>query len=80
MPSTYNEPTVMWRMRRGERLAAYALITPLPGPGVIAVYFVNDHPMRMRQFEDWTDAIAWCGRLRDQCWTTGWRSTSDDGV
>ncbi len=76
-PSTYDEPTVMWRMRRGERLLAHAVIAP-NGPGAMVVWFINSHPLGMREFDDWSDAIAWSYRLCAQNWTTGWRFTPDD--
>ena len=79
-PSTYNEPTVMWRMQRGKRLVAHAVITLTAGPGAVVVWFTNSHPIGVREFGDWADAIAWCDRLRDQNWTTGWRLTPDDNA
>ncbi len=66
----------MWRMRRGDRLDAHAVIVPTE-PGAIVLWFVNSRPLGMREFDDWTDAIAWCDRIRDQNWAVGWRVTED---
>ena len=66
----------MWRMRRGDRLLAHAVIVPTDAR-IIVLLFVNDQPMRMREFDDWTEAIRWSDRMRDQNWTAGWRLTPD---
>jgi hypothetical protein len=76
-PSTYNEPTVMWRMRRANDSSAHALIDTVEGrPRVVC--FVNSRPVGARYFDDWTSAIQWSDRLRAQYWTVGWRVLSDD--
>jgi hypothetical protein len=74
--STYNEPTVLWRMRRGERLSAHAEIQPTSS-GANVLWFVNSRLLGMREFEDWSDAITWSDRIRDQNWTVGWRLTEE---
>lgn len=69
---TYNEPTVMWRMRRGARLWAHAVIGP-QGAGAWVIWFVNDRPLGVRSFGDWTSAIQWSDQMRRQNWIAGWR-------
>ena len=72
LPSTYNEPTVMWRMTHRNGRWAQAVIDPLTS-GARAQWFVNGHPLAICDFADWTSAIAWTDRLRAQQWTVGWR-------
>jgi hypothetical protein len=67
----YDEPTVMWRMRRG-RQSAHAVIAPRPG-GAVFVWFVNDRPVGVRDFTDWGQAINWSDQMRAQNWAIGWR-------
>jgi hypothetical protein len=76
VPSTYNEPTVMWRMRHADGRHAQAVIDPTNGATRV-VWYVNDYPVAVRNFADWTAAIAWTERLRAQQWTVGWRLTDD---
>jgi len=71
-PPTYNEPTVMWRMRRGKDRWAHAVIGPLDR-GARVIWFVNSRPLGVRDFDDWTSAIQWSDQMRDQNWKVGWR-------
>src|SRR5688572_6548294 len=41
MPLVYSEPTVMWRMRRGDGLMSHAVIGP-HSDGPMVVWFIND--------------------------------------
>ena len=75
--STYNEPTVMWRMQRPDHLVMHAVIAP-SAKGASVMWFVNGRLMGVKKFADWTDAIAWSDRVRDQNWTAGWRLTPDN--
>jgi len=75
--STYNEPTVMWRMRRERGLVMHAVIAAT-AQGASVMWFVNTRLLGMRECADWTDAIAWSDRIRELNWTVGWRSTPDD--
>jgi hypothetical protein len=72
LPSTYNEPTVMFRMRHADGRWAQAVIDPM-NTGARALWFVNGHPLDVRDFADWTSAIEWTDRLLAQQWTVGWR-------
>ena len=71
-PSTYNEATVMFRMRHADGRWAHAVIDPMTS-GARALWLVNGHPLVVRDFADWTGAIAWTDRLRATQWTLGWR-------
>jgi hypothetical protein len=71
-PSAYNEPTVMFRMRHADGRWAHAVIDPMT-TGARALWFVNGHPLDVRDFADWTSAIAWTERLRAQQSNVGWR-------
>jgi len=76
MPQTYDEPTVMWRMRRGESLTTHAIIRPT-ARSVFVTWFVNEHPIGVREFEDWTAALRWTDRMQFQNWTAGWRTVQE---
>jgi hypothetical protein len=77
--STYNEPTVMWRMQRGDRQVAQGVIAPA-SDGASVIWFVNGRPLGMRAFSDWSSAIAWSDLMRDQNWAAGWRLPPDDNA
>ena len=76
--SRHDEPTVMWRMRRSNGLSAHAVIG-LRGRAAWVMWFVNDRPLGVRDFEDWESAIRWSDRLQAQYWTVGWRIITDGG-
>ena len=80
MPETgalvYDEPTVMWRMRRAGGLVARAVIGSHTD-GAILVWFVNDRPAGYRIFSSWNDALRWSDQLQAQNWAVGWRLDSD---
>ena len=75
--STYNEPTVMWRMQRENGLRMHVVIAPTKR-GVSVMWLVNGRLLGMREFTDWTEAIAWSDRIRNQNWTAGWRLIPED--
>ena len=77
--STYNEPTVMWRMHRPDHLVMHAVIAPIKR-GASVMWFVNTRLLGMREFTDWSGAISWSDRIRHQNWVAGWRLTSDDSL
>jgi hypothetical protein len=72
VPSTYHEPTIIWRMRHRDGRCAQAVIDPL-AQGALAQWLVNDRAVAVRYFEEWGGAIEWIDRLRDQQWAVGWR-------
>jgi hypothetical protein len=74
--ATYDEPTVMWRMRRGNAHFAHAVIG-FQGSGAWVMWFVNGRPLGVRDFDDCASAIRWSDRLRAQNWTVGWRLVTD---
>ena len=75
-PSTYNEPTVMWRMRHRDGRGAQVVIDPMNSKTQV-LWFVNGHLLAARDFADWTGAIEWTERLGAQQWTVGWRVSDD---
>jgi hypothetical protein len=75
-PSTYNEPTVMWRMTHRDGRWAQAVLDPLDS-GARVQWFVNGHSFSVRYFGDWTGAIQWTDQLRAEQWTVGWRLSDD---
>jgi hypothetical protein len=72
LPSTYDEPTVMWRMRRADGLSAHAVIG-FQGRGAWVIWFLNDRPIGIRDFDSWRCALQWSERMQFQNWTVGWR-------
>ena len=76
LPSTYNEPTVMWRMRHRDGRDGQAVIDPTNGVAQ-ALWFVNGHPLGARSFADWTGALEWTDQLQAQQWAVGWRLLDD---
>ena len=82
MPQTptqplYDEPTVMWRMRRGDGLQAHAVIGALTGGVTVLVWFINNHPLGFRDFSDVGAALRWSDQLQAQNWAAGWRLVTD---
>lgn len=75
-PPGYDQPTVMWRMSRADGQSSHAVIDPRPA-GAAVIWFVNDRPVGLREFDDWTSALRWTERMQAQNWTTGWRLTAD---
>jgi hypothetical protein len=76
MRVVYDEPTVMWRMRRADGLSSHAVIGPRPD-GAIVVWFINGRPLGYRDFGDWTSALRWSDQLQAQNWAVGWRDESE---
>ena len=68
----------MWRMRRRDGLTAHALIG-LRGRAARVIWFLNDHPIGVRDFDDWEGALRWTELLRAHNWSAGWRLLTDDG-
>jgi hypothetical protein len=75
--TTYNEPTVMWRMQRPDNLVMHAVIA-LTARGASLMWFVNTRLLGMREFTELADAFAWSDRMRDQNWSAGWRPALND--
>jgi hypothetical protein len=71
-PLVYDQPTVMWRMRRADGMSSHAVITPR-ATGAVVVWFLNNHPLGSRDFSDWTGALRWSDQLQAQNWSVGWR-------
>ena len=76
MRCVYNEPTVMWRMRRADGLLSHVVICPR-SDGAAVVWFINGRPLGYRVFGDWTSALSWSDQMQAQNWAVGWRLTCD---
>jgi len=72
----YDEPTVMWSMRRAGQSARAVMGRGLRG--AIVVWYVNGRPVGFRDFDDWTSAIRWSDQLQAQNWAAGWRPVPDE--
>ena len=69
---TFNEPVVLWRMRRADGLLCHAVITPRLERAVVA-WYVNGRLLGYRDFDDWTSALEWSDQLQAHNQTVGWR-------
>ena len=76
MQSAYYEPTVMWRMRRAGGQSSHAIIGPRLN-GVAVMWFVNGHPVGLRDFDDCIGALRWSEQIQAQNWAAGWRLASE---
>lgn len=75
-PLVYDQPTVMWRMRRADGLSSHAVIGPRP-EGAVVVWFINGRPLGFRDFDDWASALRWSDQMQAQNWAVGWRLSPD---
>ena len=71
-PLVYDQPTVMWRMRRADGLSSHAVIGPRSEVAVV-VWFINGRPLGFRDFDDWASALRWSDQMQAQNWAVGWR-------
>lgn len=71
MTSTYEEPTVMWRVRHKDGRSAHAVIVPR-GTKTVAVWFIHGTAQESREFRTLHGAVRWLERelLKLQVW--GW--------
>ena len=75
MELIYDEPTVMWRMRRADGVS-HAVIGPR-ADGAVVVWFINDRPIGYRDFGDLSSALHWSDQMQAQNWAVGWRLASE---
>jgi len=59
-------------MRRADGLLTHAVID-FSSSRPALVWYVNDHPLGSRDFDDWTSALKWSDQLQGQNWAVGWR-------
>ena len=71
-PLVYDQPTVMWRMRRADGLSSHAVIGPR-SEGAVVVWFINGRPLGFKDFDDWASALRWSDQMQAQNWAMGWR-------
>jgi hypothetical protein len=69
----YEEPTVMWRMRRADGVRSHAVIGPRSHGAFVFMWFINDRPLGSRHFDEWTSALRWSDQMQAQNWAVGWR-------
>ena len=72
----FDEPVVLWRMRRSGGLMSHAVIGPRSN-GAVLVWFINGRAFGYRDFADWTSALRWSEQLQFQNWAVGWRLASE---
>jgi hypothetical protein len=75
-PLVYDQPTVMWRMRRADGLSSHAVIGPRLD-GAVVVWYINGRPLGYKDFEDWASALRWSEQMQAQNWAAGWRVSPD---
>lgn len=73
LPSTYDEPTVMWTMSRPDGRHVQAVVNPA-GNGANVLWLLNGVALGVRHFDDWTSAIECSNRLKAQYRSVGWRA------
>jgi hypothetical protein len=73
----YDEPTVMWRMRRADGLVCHAVIDPRSDGAFVFMWFINDRPLGSRDFPDLASALRWSDQMQAQNWAVGWRLASE---
>ena len=66
----------MWRMRRADGQSSHAIIGPRRN-GVAVMWFVNGHPVGLREFDDVSGALRWSEEMRAKNCAAGWRLTTD---
>jgi hypothetical protein len=71
LPSTYDEPTVMWTMSRPDGRHVQAIVNPA-GRGASVFWLLNGVALGVRHFDDWTAAIECSDRLKTQYRCAGW--------
>jgi hypothetical protein len=74
--SIYDEPTVMWRMRRADGQSSHLAIAPREH-GVAVVWFVNGRLLGLRDFDDVGSAVRCSEQMQAQNWVAGWRVESE---
>ena len=75
-PLVYDQPTVMWRMRRADGLSSHAVIGRR-SEGAVVVWFINGRPLGFKDFDDWASALRWSDQMQAQNWAVGWRLSPD---
>jgi hypothetical protein len=75
-PLVYDQPTVMWRMRRADGLSSHAVIGPRLD-GAVVVWYINGRPLGYKDFEDWASALRWSEQMQAQNWAAGWHVSPD---
>lgn len=73
LPSTYDEPTVMWTLSRPDGRHVQAIVNPA-GRGASVFWLLNGVALGVRHFDDWTAAIECSDRLKTQYRSVGWRA------
>jgi hypothetical protein len=76
---TYNEATVMWRLRHPDGRSAHAVIVPT-GSTASAFWFMLSTPQASLDFNDWRDALAWATEVRARLYLDGWTDWEQPNV
>jgi len=73
-PTTYNEPTVMWRLRHPAGQSARAAVIPI-GDTATALWLIDDLAQDAKGFDEWTSAVTWVEEVRADLIAMGWRDS-----
>lgn len=73
VPSTYDEPTVMWTMSRPDGRYVQGVVNPA-GRGASVFWLLNGVALGVQHFDDWTAALTCADRLKTQYQSVGWRA------
>ena len=69
--STYDEPTVMWRLQHPDGRIAHSLIIPNRAKAS-ALWSIGDEPEKARDFRTWRAAIEWLDDELATLEVSGW--------
>lgn len=76
--SPLDEPTVMWRMQRPGGLTSHLVLGREKTKAFWGVWFLNQTPLGIRDFDDLDTAVKWADRMQAQNWATGWRLVPEE--
>jgi len=71
-PTTYNEPTILWRYRHLDGRIAQAVIVPRMGANASALWFIAGELQCSVEFRTWRAALEWLGDVEESLAVSGW--------
>ena len=74
--TTYSEPTTLWRLQHADGRRARSVVVPR-GPGICAIWILNDDVEAARDFGEWKDALTWLETARLALLEAEWSDLSD---
>lgn len=75
-PSTYNEPTILWRMRHPSKGGAHGVIVP-GQPYTTVLWCVCGLIQDTVEFREWKQAIIWLNAVSRRLQGEGWNVVAE---